>query len=71
VVRFNGGVRSYTLGLRRGGGRSTHYHSGLKENIRPEKEVCCLFNIMMMISRSSGIMVIPTLVEKVRREGGR
>jgi len=34
VVMFSGRVRSYTLGLTGGGGRITHYHSVLKENIR-------------------------------------
>jgi len=34
VVRFNGRIRSYTLELRGGVGRITHYHSVMKENIR-------------------------------------
>jgi len=33
VVIFNRHVRSYTLGLRAGFGRITHYQSVLKENI--------------------------------------
>ena len=34
VDMFKGRLRSYTLGLRRGVGIITHYHSVLKENIR-------------------------------------
>jgi len=69
VVMFNGRVRSYTVGLRGGVGRITHYDSVLKENIRLYKGLFCLFNIIVMISTFSGIMVVPTLVEQVRRDG--
>ena len=62
---FKGRIRSYTLGLRRGVGRITHYHSVSKENIRLDNGVVCLFNIIIMLLTSSGIMVVPTLVEKV------
>ena len=71
VVMFEERARSYTLGLMGGVGIITHYHSVLKENIRLCKGVFCLFNIMIMISTSSGIMVVLNLVGKVRRNGCR
>ena len=69
VLMFNGHVRSYMLLALMGGvGRITHSHSVLKDNCRLLKGVFSLFNMMIRILTSAGIMVVPTLVEKVRRD---
>ena len=55
-----GRVGSYTLGLRKGVGRITHYHSVLKKKVRLRKAVFIEFSIMFVILAFSEVTVLKT-----------